>query len=77
MSLQRTGVQSGPQRALGEFGAWPGETGDPLGNFVAGRQQLLPWHLTGYQADTFGLGSIDIAAGEHDLEGPRRADGPG
>ena len=37
----------------------------------AGRQELPSRHLPGHQADLFSLGGVDIAAGEHDLEGPR------
>ena len=76
MPLQGTGVQSSPQRPFGQLGARPGERRDPFGDLVTRRQQVLGWHLPRHQADPFGLLGIDVAAGEHDLEGPRGADRP-
>jgi hypothetical protein len=47
-----------------------------LGQFEAGLEQVFARHLARDQSDAFGLVGVHVAAGEHDLERPRRADRP-
>src|SRR5690625_4175477 len=72
--LQTPGIESAPERPLGQFGARPGEPRDPLGHVVAALEQVVTVDHPGDQADALGFGGVDVAAGEHDLEGPRRPD---
>ena len=75
--LQASGVQSTPQRALGQLDSRPGERRDPLGHLVAGvDSRSSSGTVLGHQPDAFGLLGVDVAAGQHQLEGPRRADRP-
>src|SRR3982074_1253771 len=73
--LQTSGVQSTPQCALGQLDSRPGERRHPLGQLVARVEQVVLRYGPRDKADAFGFVGVDDAAGEHQLESPRRADG--
>src|SRR5690606_12251468 len=74
VGLQACGVQRGPQHPLGQLGARPAEPGDPLGQLVAGAEELAVRDDAGQQADALGLVRADVPPGQHDLEGAGGAD---
>src|SRR3954453_10684816 len=74
MPFQASGVQSTPKRALGQLGSRPRERPDPLAELIANVEKLIVRHGARHEADAFGFLSVDVASGQHQLEGPRRAD---
>ena len=64
--MQRDGPGDGARGAIGQLGR----------HLQRADVQFLVRYAERDEADPFGLRRIDVATGEHDLEGPRRADGP-
>ena len=67
---------SSPLHSVRLVNSIPGRENDAIRSpsSIANVEQLVVRHGPGHQADAFGFVGVDVAPGEHQLEGPRRAD---